>query len=232
MRLVLPPRRSHVDRVAVCFSATASFGVSGVLAGLGAATLLRNEAPSLRMLSGVPLLFAAQQAAEGAAWVTLHASPTNRPAPLAVISFLIVALVVWPTWLPLALRAAERDPARRRILTAISTWGLMLGALCVLLLARWPPSAQVVGHHIAYDFTVGVGGAPAIIAYAIPTIVPFFVSTLSLSRVMGGLVIVSLVATYVAQRAALTSVWCFFAAILSGLILVMVHREQPARAPR
>jgi hypothetical protein len=219
------------DRVTVCFSATASFGVAGVLAGMGAATLIRNEVPSLRMFAAVPVVFAAQQATEGAVWVSMSA---HGPSPLAVAAFLSVALVVWPVWLPLSLRAAEREPKRRRVLTVLSVAGLLVGAGCAMLLARWPPTAHVAGHHIGYDFSVGPGDGTVlpIVAYVVPIMAPFFVSSLRLARVMGAVLVVSLVATYVAQRAALTSVWCFFAAILSGLILVIVHREQPARAAR
>jgi len=48
----------------------------------------------------------------------------------------------------------------------------------------------------------------------------------SLARTLGVMLVVSLVATIVSERAALTSVWCFFGAILSGLILVSVTRER------
>lgn len=211
----------------MCFSATASFGVSSLLAGIGAATLFRNDVPQLRMFAAVPLVFAAQQATEGAVWVTM--GHLGGPSQMAIVAFLCVALVVWPTWLPLALRAAERSPQRQRILTGISLAGLLVGGCCALLLARWPPAAHVDGHHIAYDFNVGLRGGNAlpIVAYFVPTIVPFFVSSLGLARVMGGFLVFSLLATYAAQRAALTSVWCFFASILSALILVIIVREQP-----
>jgi hypothetical protein len=218
----------------MCFSATASFGVAGVLAAVGGATLIRNEVPALRLFAAVPLVFAAQQAAEGAVWLSMHAGGARGGSPVAIVAFLIVALVVWPIWLPLSLRAAERDPGRRRVLTLLSVAGLALGTLCAMLLARWPPAAHVNHHHITYDFSVGVGdGTPIpLVAYFIPTIVPFFVSTLALSRLMGGVLVASVIATYVAQRSALTSIWCFCAAILSGLIFAMVTREQPARAAR
>jgi hypothetical protein len=89
--------------------------------------------------------------------------------------------------------------------------------------------AQVAGHSIRYDYaTSGDSGSHLfyLLAYAAPTVVPFFVSTISLARTIGIMLVVSLVASAAVQRDALTSVWCFFAAILSGLILVAVAREQ------
>lgn len=212
----------------MCFSATASFGVSGLLAGIGAATLYRNDAPRLRMFAAVPFLFAAQQATEGAVWLTMGSG--RGPSQLAVVAYLTVALIIWPSWLPLALRAAEPLPARRKALTGLSVVGLLVSAFCALVLARWPPSAHLMGHHVRYDFHLGVGEGTVlpVMGYFIPTAIPLFVSSLSLSRVLGVVLIVSLAITVLAQRATLTSVWCFFAAILSAMILVIVHRAQAA----
>jgi hypothetical protein len=94
---------------------------------------------------------------------------------------------------------------------------------------RFRPVAKIAGHSIRYDYASS-GDGPShffyLLAYAVPTVVPFFVSTVSLARTIGVLLIVSLVTSAVVQRDALTSVWCFFAAMLSGLILVAVARER------
>lgn len=182
------------------------------------------------MFAAIPLLFAAQQAAEGAVWLTVNGSHPllNR---LAVSAFLAVALVIWPIWVPLSFRFVERDPKRRRILGAL-LWAGALVAICAsLLIARFPPFVQIRGHSINYEYA-GSGDAPRrlfyLVAYVVPTVVPFFVSTLRMARQLGVVLVLSLVAAVVVQRDALTSVWCFFAAILSGLILIALEREQSA----
>jgi hypothetical protein len=55
--------------------------------------------------------------------------------------------------------------------------------------------------------------------------VPFFVSTISRAKLMGTVLVLSLLATFVIERQALTSVWCFFAAILSVLIVLSISRD-------
>jgi hypothetical protein len=60
----------------------------------------------------------------------------------------------------------------------------------------------------------------------IPTVAPLFVSTSYLSRTIGTLLVVSLGLTALTERDTLTSVWCFFAALLSGLIWVAVERAR------
>ncbi len=71
-----------------------------------------------------------------------------------------------------------------------------------------------------------------LLAYVVPTVVPFFVSTMNLARPMGVMLIVSLVVTVLIERDALTSVWCFFAAVLSCLLFIAIGREQLALVHR
>jgi hypothetical protein len=48
--------------------------------------------------------------------------------------------------------------------------------------------------------------------------------------VMGGLLAVALVATFVIKRNALVSTWCFFAAIFSGIIVASIAAEHKLAA--
>ena len=107
--------------------------------------------------------------------------------------------------------------------------GAAVAVYAAWFLIRFRPVANIVGHSIRYDY-LSSGDRPShlfyLLAYAVPTVVPFFVSTVSLARMIGIMLVVSLVASAAVQRDALTSVWCFFAAMLSGLIMVAVAREQ------
>jgi hypothetical protein len=212
----------------MCFSATGSFAISGVLTAVGAASVARNSSRPHRMFAAIPLLFAAQQAAEGTVWLTMDgAHPLVHG--LAVNIFLGVALIVWPTWLPFALRLVERNPGRRRALGLLFWIGAVVAVYAAVLLARFRPVAQIAGHSIRYDYATsgdGLAGLVYLLGYATPTVVPFFVSTVSLARTIGAMLVASLVASALVQRDALTSVWCFFAAVLSALILIAVTREQ------
>jgi hypothetical protein len=223
----------------MCFSAAGSFILSGVLTGIGAASVGRNDSVRHRMFATVPFVFAAQQAAEGVVWLTIGPTPPTTPQRMAVAAFLAFALVVWPVWLPLSLRELERRPPRRRALGGLFWFGCVVAAYATYLMTRWRPVAHVAGHSIAYDYAQSNGGSGQVLyflAYLVPAIVPFFVSTMNMARTMGATLIGSLVVTVLVRRDALTSLWCFFAAILSGLLFVSLGRErralaQPALAP-
>jgi len=209
----------------MCFSPQASFTLSGILIGVGAAAVARSASPAHRMLAAAPVLFGVQQAAEGVVWLTVGAPAHAEILRLAVDTFLGFALVVWPVWVPLALRRIERDQTRRRILTGLCWLSAVISVSAAVLVSRWQPFATIVGHSIAYSYP-GTSNAVLhlllIVAYVVATIGPFFVSTSKLARTVGVTLVVSVIAAVLIRRDSLTSVWCFFAAALSVLIFFAV----------
>lgn len=188
------------------------------------------------MLAAVPLLFALQQVAEGFVWVTIEHASGSWLHRLAVAAFLGFALVVWPVWIPLAFTLPEVNPGRRRLLSVLTAIGVVVSLGATLILLRGGPSAHVAGHSIAYSYA-DVG--PAVVValylplYVIPSVVPFFVSTFRWAKVMGAVLVLALLATFVIEQRALTSVWCFFAAILSGfLVVAMAPQRRPLALTR
>jgi hypothetical protein len=213
----------------MCFSATGSFGVAAVLTGIGLVSVAQKQPSTHRLMGVVPLLFAAQQIAEGVVWLTLEHPTHAWVHQLAVMAFLSFAVIVWPTWVPLSLRLAESDPRRRKILSLFLGVGALVSLYASALILRGHPSAHVAGHSVAYDYAET--GPRLVLAlylpmYILPSITPFFVSTMSHARLMGVVLALALVATFVIKRETLTSVWCFFAAILSGIILLAVAADQ------
>jgi hypothetical protein len=212
----------------MCFSATGSFGVAAVLAGIGAVSVAQDKLPSHRMLAVVPLLFAGQQFAEGVVWTTIEHPSQRWVHVLAVAVFLAFALVIWPTWVPLSLLLAETNPPRRKVLSVLACVGIGVAISAGVILIRGRPTAHVLGHSMAYSY-VETGSRRVrdlyLPMYIVPAVIPFFVSTLKKARLMGSVLAVALVVTFVVQRTALTSVWCFFAAILSGVIVMGIAAE-------
>lgn len=212
----------------MCFSATGSFGVAALLAGIGTVSMAQKKQPSHRMLATVPLLFAVQQAAEGVVWLTIDHPGERSLQAIAVAVFLGFAVVVWPAWIPLALWTAETNPRRRKFLSGLSWVGATVAIYAAVLLIRGRPMAHIAGHSIAYNY---VEAGPALVlalylpAYVIPAVLPFFVSTISKANIMGIVLAVSLVATFIIERQTLTSVWCFFGAILSTIIVLGISAD-------
>jgi MFS family permease len=212
----------------MCFSATGSFGVAAVLAGVGAVALAQKKVDTHHILAATPLLFAIQQVAEGMVWRTIN-DPDQATLHLASVAvFLGFALVVYPIWSPLSLFVAERNRRRRKILGALLAFGVCVSIYAAAMLIQNRPVARVANHSITYSYHEA--GSSLVLAlylpgYVLPTVVPFFVSTMNKAKVMGGVLVFSLLATFVIKRQALTSVWCFFAAVLSGVIVLSIAAE-------
>ena len=212
----------------MCFSATGSFGVGAVIAAAGLVAAAQDKPRTHRLLAVVPLLFAAQQAAEGAVWLTMNA-PEATVHHVAVLAFLAFAVVVWPIWMPLALLTVESRPQRRRGLRTLTAIGVAVAIYAAIVLGSQLPVARIDGHNLAYSYAEPKN--PIVLAlhvpfYVLATVVPFFVSSLNKAKLMGALLAVGLLVTYVLKHDAMVSTWCFFAAALSGVIVSSIAVEQ------
>jgi hypothetical protein len=217
----------------MCFSASGSFVSAGVLGAIGVLCLRQCPARPLRLFAAVPLLFAAQQAAEGVVWLSLAGTAAPSLQQLGMDVFLGFALLVWPVWLPLALRQAEPDVIRRRALLGLLGFGAATAAYAAAMLVRTPPFATIAGHSIRYVYAIGPQPLHAglyLALYMIPTVAPFFLSSVQFARTMGVGLLLSAGLAILVERDALTSVWCFFAALLSMLVFLSVTRQDSRAA--
>lgn len=212
----------------MCFSAAGSLAVSAVLASIGAVSLVHNKAPSHRAFAAVPLLFAAQQATEGVVWLTMDQSPEGLLNHIATVTFLGFALVVWPLWFPWSLRMIETEQSRRRWLAVLLGLGVVVAGYATWILATFAPTASIHGHSLQYGLSAPhtMYATFYVLMYLLPVAGPFFVSREPLSRTTGAVLVASMLATVIIQRNALTSVWCFFAAILSGLMYFAIRTKR------
>ena len=135
----------------MCFSAAASFTVAAATGAVGIASLKlvrrRNEIP----LTFVPILFAGQQAIEGTLWLFLLGDGADSGAIGALShAFLIVAEVVWPIFIPIAVLLVEPERLRRLALKIIVVLGMVLSIDLFQALSNDLPVAVVQGHSIRY----------------------------------------------------------------------------------
>ena len=203
----------------MCFSATASFTAGTALLAVGAFTTSRVRRPAELPFALIPVLFGIQQLIEGALWLTF---PDKAPDLNAVLTFLysLFSHVLWPIHVPIAVLLLEVVPWRRKVLAGIALAGAAVGLYLLYFLITEPIEARVVGRHIAYlspHFYV----VPVMILYVLGTCVSAFLSSCGTIRWFGVATFVALVAAYAFYAFWFISVWCFFAALLS--VIVVVH---------
>lgn len=215
----------------MCFSASASFLVGTSLLAVGAATLNQTVRRSELPFAAIPLLFGVQQIVEGGIWLGLG---FELPVPTQLLTqvYALFSHVLWPIYVPMAILLLEPEPARRRI-NLVFIWAGAAAALYLLhVLIRFPLRAALVGGHIQYqsphDYALIV-----MAAYLAATCLSLLFSNHRTVEALGFVVLLSCIAAYVFYALWFISVWCFFAALLSGMVhLYFRHRRTQTDAGR
>lgn len=214
----------------MCFSAEASFGASGVILAAGVVSIAKARKRSQVPFAAIPLIFSVQQAIEGLLWVALSNSEYAQWRSPATYFFLFFAQIIWPLWVPFSLLLLESHTQRKRILRGFLCVGALISAYFAYRLVFWGAQAHIVSHHITYEndfpfYWVILSG----VFYVAATLLPPFVSQTRKMAVFGSSLTASFIVTILFYYQFLTSVWCFFAALMS-VVIIFVVRELPAAA--
>ncbi len=207
----------------MCFSPTVSFATAAFTATIGAIALARTTDRRQWPLAAMPLLFAAQQCVEGVLWLTLPNAPTGPVCLTLSFSYLSMAQVFWPIYAPIAVILIEPTVNRRRLMLASPVIGAIIALYMLTSLLIGPHSASIANNHIIYRSNQAL---PMLlgIAYLWAICLPMILSSSRAIRIMGIVITLgSVVAHYMYWRSFL-SVWCFFAATASVIILVYVEQ--------
>jgi hypothetical protein len=208
----------------MCFSAGASFAGGALITAAGVATVRKVREPSNMLFASIPLFFGLQQFAEGVVWLTLRSGGNNRLQDVAAYIFLVIALVIWPVMIPLSVRFMESLKKRKKILIIFLLAGALVSAYYAYHLLFYNVAPRIASHHIQYK-----GNAPrslrlpAFILYLTATITPLFISSVRKTYIMGILIALSCLASGIFYKEYHTSVWCFFAALISIIIFWIIR---------
>jgi hypothetical protein len=205
----------------MCFSAGASFAGGVVITSIGIATVRKAGRSPEFVFAIIPLFFGLQQFAEGFLWLILPAPDPhlNYLRNICTYIFMITAQVIWPLMIPYSVLLMERAGSRRKILTWLLICGATVSAYYTICQLFLHVNARIEGYHVLYktDFPKSLSN-PVFFVYLIATIAPLFVSTHKKMRIMAILMIISCLLSAIFYKEYLTSVWCFFAALISMVI--------------
>ncbi|OGS27478.1 MAG: hypothetical protein A2297_02785 [Elusimicrobia bacterium RIFOXYB2_FULL_48_7] len=203
----------------MCFSAGASFTAGVLLTFVGTETLRKIRRPAQIAFAGIPVFFAFQQFMEGILWLTIGNPAHHALETVSTHVFLIMAQSVWPILIPLSVLLIEKNKTRKRILYGLLAAGIGVGLYYFYRLLLNGIHAKIVGMHIVYEDTAfSYLGAVTISVYLAATIAPLFVSSTKRVYILGIIMGLSFIASAIFYLKCLTSVWCFFAAVISFVI--------------
>lgn len=206
----------------MCFSATASFVASGALLLMGGATYAVARKKD-KILVAVPLLFGIQQFFEGIQWLYLDRGSSSL---LAGYGFLLFALIVWPSYVPLFVLKLEK---RRRWWTwSFAALGLAVSLYFAVLLLTESLSIRERYSCVNYSFRFP-GKWPVLSCYLIAVFGSLLTSARRVFRAFGIAIFAMSVFTWMVYERNFVSVWCFFSAAVSALFFLYVQRKRSRR---
>lgn len=211
----------------MCFSAGASFASGAAISTIGLLAVKQVHKPSQRVLAVIPLLFGFQQLAEGCLWLTLSGTDHILIRKICTYAFLLTAQVIWSWVIPLSVLLMEEKPGRKKILRLMVAIGIALSIYYAFFLFFHRVSSEILDCHILYTTESPESLAlPTFILYLAVTIAPFFVSSIRKMYLLGIVMAFSCLAAAIFYIRYLTSVWCFFAAIISIFIYLIIRQSK------
>lgn len=207
----------------MCFSATASFGASIALSLIGTKTFVEAKNPSQKAFAAIPMLFASQQIMEGFIWLSFTNPDFLLWRQSGAYAFLIFAQVIWPSWVPVSIMLMEKDKNKLKALRLLSVLGGIVSIYLAYSLFAFPIVVEAGNYHITYKMyfpqsAVNDGG----ISYILVTILPPLITSTKKVWMFGAALLISFLTTKIFYTEYLVSVWCFFAAITSGIIYFII----------
>lgn len=211
----------------MCFSMTADLVAGTALVPVAALSLRevrhRRELP----FALLPTVFAVHQFIEAAVWAHQDRELSAGVAHLAVLAYLLIALPLLPTLIPLAVLLLEPHGARLRVAPFVLL-GAVVSAYLAFAVLAYP--VEVTRHRHALDYHTGIahGGVWATL-YVVAVIGPALLSGYRSIVAFGAVNLVGLAVVAVLYTKAFASLWCIYAAAAS--VLVLLHMVRRRRLP-
>ena len=202
----------------MCFSATANFVGSGVLAGVGVVTLTKVKHRRELLFAALPTLFAIHQFIEGFVWLGLDGILSPKVTHNMGAAFMLYAQGLLPFILPLSVILFESDAKSRRRMQPFLVLGTLTALYILWALTAYPTEVFVKGNSIDY-INPATNNEFVAVLYVIVTCGSLLFSKVKDMVIFGlaNLAILLLVMAF--KRYAFTSLWCAYAAVASVIIL-------------
>lgn len=208
----------------MCFSTSASFGAGIVLSVLGVATLRKVREPRQYPFAAIPLFFGVQQLLEGVIWLSFSRPDYREYQQAATYAYLVFAQAVWPVWVPFSIFLLEKNDRRKQLLALLTVGGVVAAAMLLYFVFSQHATAGIEGNHIKYGidtpphFWIWTGSL-----YLLATVVSPVVSTVRRMQWLGLVSLASFLVSKIYFEDNFISVWCFFAAILSVSVFMVMQ---------
>ncbi len=211
----------------MCFSPQADLVGGVVITAIGVDAVRHvRQRRDLIPLASIPLLLGAHQFIEALTWLWLQGHVPRGIGQLALWAYLLIAFVVLPIYIPLAVIALEPTRQRKLLMTPFAAMGAVTATVLLAAMIRGPVGVRLAPYHLAYSVRLHDGFLITAV-YVVAVCGPLLLSGYRHVAVFG---IVNLVAVIIIARltaSGFASIWCGWAALSSGAIALHCRYARP-----
>ena len=214
----------------MCFSPAGDLVGGAVVVGIGIdACLHLHRRYEYVAIAALPIALGLHQIDETFVWWWLQGHVTPSVGRVAMWIYLIFAMVILPTLVPLMVYFFTPGSARRWRLVPFVILGVVISAILLEAMLVGDPQARLGTYHLAY--TIGLRHGILIIGlYILATCGPMLASGFRPMQWFGVANLIAVIALSLLCASGFTSLWCFYAALVSGAIAL--HLRLSGRALR
>ena len=211
----------------MCFSPQADVcgGVLICAIGVDAVRHIRQRRDFIA-LAWIPVLLGAHQFIEALVWLWLQGHVPRGIGHVALWAYLLIAFVVLPVFIPLAVIALEPTRRRKLMMVPFAVLGAVIAGVLLAAMIRGPLGVKLAPYHLSYSIRIS-DGFVIVALYVVAVCGPLLVSGYRNVALFG---IVNLVAVIIIARLTISgfaSVWCGWAAITSAAITLHCRVAKP-----
>jgi hypothetical protein len=179
-------------------------------------------------LACLPLILGGHQIVEAFVWWGLQGDVPHGVERVALWCYLLIAFVLLPVFVPLAVASIERAGWRRRLMAGFAALGAGVAVTLLLAMVRGPVTVRLRPYHLAYGLKLH-GGFVVVLLYVVAVcgalllsgerhVVTFGVVNAAAIGIIAWLTIDGF-----------ASVWCGWAAVTSGAIAAHLRFSRSLR---
>jgi hypothetical protein len=216
----------------VCFSPQADV-VGGLVIGAIGIDAVRHirQRREFIALAWIPLLLGAHQFIEALVWLWLQGHVPRGIGHVALWAYLLIAFVVLPVFVPLAVIALEPTRRRKAMMVPFALTGTVIAVILFAAMLRGPVGVRLAPYHLSYDIRVP-DGLLIVTLYVVAVCGPLLMSGYRNVVIFGAANLVAVIVIARLTISGFASVWCAWAAVSSAAIALHCRFAEPDNQSR
>jgi hypothetical protein len=214
----------------VCFAPQADLvaGIGVTAIGVDAWRNVRGRSDHL-LLATLPIILGVHELVEDFVWWGLQGHVPHEAGRVALWAYMVIAFVVLPVFVPLAVLMLEPTARLRRRMVPFVALGAVVSTVLLVAMLRGPVSATRHPWHLSYS--IALHHAVIIVGLYVVAICGALLFSGYRHILLFGLANLAVVVVLAALTAdGFASLWCVYAAISAGAIALHMRYAKPHRA--